>query len=373
MEAAAKTMKAVILSEFGQQLQVQEIPIPKPASGQVLIRMEASPINPSDLAFLHGHYHSKKKMPTTPGFEGSGYVVESGGGIMGWKLKGSRVAVAASDELTGCWAEYMIADANRCFPLDNSLTYEQGACTFVNPLTVMAMLEICNKKKFKAVVHGAAASALGRMMHRYFQTNGVTVINIVRRKEQVELLEKQGAKLVLNQSEEDFEEKLKKLSQEHNALCFFDPVGGEFTGKVLKNMPNNSVAYVYGALSGKGCVIDPIDLIFRGKKVKGFWLTKFLGEKGLLGKAKMMFSLKGLLKNSLATTVSKEFSLNEINEAVEFYKKNMSEGKVLIKPNKAVAELKEETKGSAETKDEKNENEKAKEVVEETKENENKE
>lgn len=339
---SATTMKAVFLSEFGKPLEIKEVPIPKPTSGQVLIKVEASPINPSDLSFLVGQYHSKKQLPTIPGFEGSGLVVENGGGIMGWKLKGSRVAVAASDEMTGCWAEYMIADVNRCFPLDNNLTYEQGSCTFVNPLTVMAMLEICNKKKYKAVIHGAGASSLGRMMEKYFENNGVKVINIVRRIEQVETLEKEGAKFVLNQNDEDFELKLKTLAEKNNATCFFDPVGGAITGKILKNMPNKSIAYIYGGLSGQDCEVGIKDLIFKEKKIKGFWLTKFLNEKSLIGKAKMMFSLKSLLKTSLRTVISKTFILDQINEALEFYEKNMSAGKVLIKPNQSAITLESE-------------------------------
>jgi len=328
------TMKAVILTEFGKPLEVKTVPIPIPGSGQVLIKMEATPINPSDLSFLAGHYGVKKTLPTSPGFEGSGLVVATGGGFMGWRIKGSRVAVASSEELSGCWAEYMVADATRCFPLDNTLTYEQGACTFVNPLTVLAMLDLCNKKKYRAVVHGASASALGRMMHRYFEANGVRVINVVRRPEQVTLLEQEGAKNILNQNDEDFEMKLQKLSQDLNATCFFDPVAGENTGKILRNLPNKSVAYVYGGLSGQGCLIDPKDLIFKEKKVKGFWLSKWLNEKSLLGKAKMLYGLKGLLRTSLSTKISKEFEMEQINEALEYYKKNMSEGKVLIKPGK---------------------------------------
>ena len=338
-KSVSKIMRSVILSEYTKKLEVKIIDIPRPASGQVLIKMEASPINPSDLAFLMGRYSSKKKLPTIAGFEGSGLVVENGGGIIGWNLTGKRVAVSGNDGFSGCWSEYMVADALKCLPLDNNLTYEQGACTFVNPLTVMAMLELCNKKKYKAVVHGASASALGRMMQRYFEANGVKVINIVRRKEQVELLEKEGAKVVLNQNDEDFDIKLQKISNELNALCFFDPVAGTLTGRVLKNMPENSVAYVYGGLAGEGCVIDPLELIFKGKKVKGFWLSKWLNDKSLLGKAKMLYNLKALLRTSLRTAISKEFALEDINEAVEYYQKNMSEGKVLIRPNKSKIEL----------------------------------
>lgn len=95
-------------------------------------------------------------------------------------------------------------------------------------------------------------------MVRYFQQNGVKVINIVRRQEQVEILQKEGAEIILNSSEEDYLTKLKGLAAEHKATIFLDAIAGAQTGEVLNHMPNNSIAYVYGALSMQAATISPI-------------------------------------------------------------------------------------------------------------------
>jgi len=124
----------------------------------VLIKVESAPINPSDLGFLRGSYSSGKKLPTTPGFEGSGTVVLNGGGIMGWALVGKKVAVAASGGEFGTYAEYCVADAASVISVPPELTFNEAACTFVNPLTVIAFCEIAKEHKVKFVVHSAAAS-----------------------------------------------------------------------------------------------------------------------------------------------------------------------------------------------------------------------
>ena len=101
---------------------------------------------------------------------------------MGWSLVNKRVAVASQTQW-GTFAEYCIANTKSVIPIPDNLTFNQAACTFVNPFTVIAMLEVVKDADVKAVVHTAAASSLGRMMVRYFQENGVKVINIVRRPE----------------------------------------------------------------------------------------------------------------------------------------------------------------------------------------------
>ena len=122
------------------------------------------------------------------GFEGAGIVVESGGGIMGWSLMGKKVAFAVELEGQGSYAQYALAKADECLPLEDSTTFEEGSMSLINPLTALAFLDILKSNKEKSVVITAAASALGRMMNRYFPKEGVEVINIVRRQEQVELL-----------------------------------------------------------------------------------------------------------------------------------------------------------------------------------------
>jgi NADPH:quinone reductase-like Zn-dependent oxidoreductase len=110
-------MRAVVLVESGANPSIAEIPVPQPGPGEVLVKMFASPINPSDLAFLAGGYGIKKEFPVVPGFEGSGTVVASGKGILPKLWLGKKVACAASPKYNGCWAEYMVTSAGSCVPL----------------------------------------------------------------------------------------------------------------------------------------------------------------------------------------------------------------------------------------------------------------
>lgn len=110
-----KGMQAVLLEENGGPLTLGQVPIPQPGPGQVLIRMAAAPINPSDLGFVKGSYGFQKGFPIVPGFEGSGTVVAAGSGLLPRLLVGKRVACSAA--LGGTWAEYLVASASSCFPL----------------------------------------------------------------------------------------------------------------------------------------------------------------------------------------------------------------------------------------------------------------
>src|SRR5262245_18222798 len=121
-------MRALVLERFGEPaevLDVKDVPKPTPKSGEVLVRMLASPINPSDLMMVRGVYSYLPKLPATPGFEGVGVVEQSGGGVIGWYQKGKRVAVASQQ--AGCWAEYVVILAKQAVPIPTSLPIEQAA------------------------------------------------------------------------------------------------------------------------------------------------------------------------------------------------------------------------------------------------------
>ena len=118
-------MQAILLQGKGKPLTVGQIPVPRPGRGQVLVRMAAAPINPSDLGFLKGGYGFQKPFPVVPGFEGSGIVVGAGPGVLPRLFVGRRVVCSAQQG--GSWAEYLVASASQCFPLDRKLSLEQGA------------------------------------------------------------------------------------------------------------------------------------------------------------------------------------------------------------------------------------------------------
>jgi len=343
------TMKAVqLIDGYGEEnLKVVEVPIPKPRSGQVLIKVDSSPINPSDIAFVKGVYGVRKPLPTIPGFEGSGKVVATGGGFMSWGLMGKNVAFVTNNKLDGAWAEYVVTDAMTCVKTgDNDV--EAASCSFVNPLTVLAFLDVIKTGGHKAVIHTAAASSLGKMLVRMMQDQGIPLINVVRRQEQVDMLKELGAEHVLNQTDEDFCKQLAALSKELDATICFDAVCGDLLGQIFNNMPKNGIIYVYGQLSMKGGAgISGGDLISKNKKIHGFWLTVYLKNKGIWSKMGLISTVQKLLGSTLSTTIANRFDLGHVPEAFYYYKKHMSAGKVLIKPwmlPEAESENKEENK-----------------------------
>jgi len=318
-----------------RSLEVAEKPVPEPGPGQVLVKMAAAPCNPSDLLFLSGQYGVKKPYPAVPGWEGAGTVVKSGGGALAWWLQGKRVACGGQTDLDGTWAEYYIADAKSCVPLHDAVSFEQGATLLINPLTAVGMMEEAVKGKHRAIIQNAALSQVGRLLRKLAEMEGVPIIDIVRRDEQVKQLEKEGAKHVLNSSDDSFAESLKTLAQDLEATIAFDAVGGETTGTLLNAMPEHSSIYVYGALAGKACGgVSPLSLIFQDKSVKGFWLTKWIKESGALGTYMATRKVQQLMgSGTFHTTISKTVGPDSWIEALLEYSQSMSSGKVILAYN----------------------------------------
>ena len=210
-------MTAVVLDSYSgvEGLRVERRPVPRPGKNEVLVKVAAASINPSDLTFLEGLYGFKKPTPVVPGFEGSGTVVAAGGGMMGGYLNGKRVACISQDKGDGTWAEYMVTSSGYALPLDKSVSLEQGALSVVNPLTAMAFFTIVKEGGHKAIVHTAAAGALGQMVNRLGIREEFQVINVVRRDSQGELLKGQGATIVLNSSEANFDEQLTDVCHQY--------------------------------------------------------------------------------------------------------------------------------------------------------------
>jgi len=328
------TMLAAELGEYSENPQIHTThkPVPTPEAGQVLVRIAASPINPSDLAFLRGQYGFKKKLPVIPGFEAGGTVVASGGGWFANYLKGKRVACAASVTGDGTWAEYMVTEARNCLPLKKHLGEEQGSMALINPMTAWAMLDIASSSKAKAIVQNAAAGALGRMIHRLAKKRGMQVINIVRKPEQVEQLKADGAEIVLNQNDGRFERELLVQSKKLGASIAYDAVGGEMTGSLARSLPPGSRIVVYGGLSGEECRFHPGALIFMNQKVEGFWLSTWLGEQKPWSLLRTSGKVQDLIGEELRSEVQSRHTLSEVGQALEEYANNMSGGKVLITP-----------------------------------------
>ena len=316
-----------------ESLAVVEKSVPRPRAGEVLVRISASPVNPSDLAFLQGLYGVKKDLPVVPGFEASGRVMEAGGGFLARALVGKRVACAAPTDGDGTWAEYMVTQASLCIPLIKEITDEQGASAIVNPLSAWAMMNMAKQARARAVVQTAAASALGQMIEGLGRRFNIPVINIVRRAEQVDLLRSKGAQHVLDSSALDFDERLRERCVELDATMGFDAVAGELTGRILIAMQGGARVIVYGALSGEGCLVDPRSLIFEGKRVEGFWLSKWLRSQNIIKMLRTTRRVQKLLASDLRTEIRARLSLEEASEGIRQYTEHMTGGKILFIPS----------------------------------------
>lgn len=333
-------MRAVQLRAYDgrpESVTVVELPVPRPGPGQVLIRVAASPINPSDLMFIRGLYGFKKPLPAIPGFEGSGTVVGAGSGTMPRFLKGRRVACAAADPniAGGMWAEYLVTSAQLCVPLSKQVDMEQGATMLVNPLTAWALMEEARLGRHPAVVQTAAASALSRMVVRLGQKFSIPTINVVRRADQVELLRKMGAEHVLNSSDPGFDAGLGDLCHRLGASIGFDAVAGEMSARVLRGQPRGSRLLVYGALSLEASQIDPASLIFEGKRVEGFWLSAWLRQRNMLSQLRVTRHVQQMLAGDLKTEIQARLPLEEAARGLEQYASNMTGGKILLLPLRA--------------------------------------
>lgn len=317
-----------------QCLHITEKPTPRPGPGQVLVRMEVSPCNPSDMVFMQGLYGVKKPLPTVPGWEGAGTVVASGGGIMANWLKGKRVACGGQTQFDGTWAEYYVADTSGCVPLRKGISFEQGASLIINPLTAWALVETARKYGHRGIVQTAAASQLGRMVLRLANDSRIPLINIVRRKEQEDILKTLGAESVINSESENFEDQLREECHRVKATIGFDAISGEMTGKVLNAMPERSTMIVYGVLSYAPCGgIDGGELIFGQKRIQGFWLTDWVRKAGLFRILKASGQIqKRIADGSFVTKVRQKLRFEDVPKGLVEYQKEMTAGKLLILP-----------------------------------------
>ncbi len=297
-------IQAVLLSGPGVAPIIAPLPMPQPGPGQVLVKMAYSPINPSDLAFLAGTYGLKKPYPVVPGLEGSGEVVAAGKGLLPRLWLGRRVACASSPRLNGTWATHMVTEAARCVPLQQGISLQQGAMMFVNPLTVLAFMEMIRHEKHQAIIHTAAASSLGRMLLRSCLTKGIDIICVVRKQAQVDDLAQLGAKHIINTADPSCWEQLQAKAKALKATLALDAVGGPMPAQLLDALQPRGKVVIYGRLSHESA--SPPDLtqfIFSHKQISGFWLTHWLAEQSFVKSILLTRKVQTLLQTDLQSNL----------------------------------------------------------------------
>jgi len=180
-------MNAIVLNKRGQY-GYGTMPIPTPGPGQILVKLEACTINPSDLFMMQGQYNIKHTYPFVPGWEGSGQVVAAGPGTLTQWYLGKRVACMKQLEVIeykfgGSFADYMVTDIKSVIPLPDDVDFEQGASFFINPMTALGMLKRAKKLGADSIILTAGSSQIGRMIIRLCPSYGITPIVTVRRSE----------------------------------------------------------------------------------------------------------------------------------------------------------------------------------------------
>jgi NADPH:quinone reductase len=327
-----ENMQAVHLEKPGGPLSVRTVPVPRPGKGEVLVKISAAPVNPSDLARINSITDEKDSARFIPGIEGCGTVVAAGHGILGRLWSGKRVACSAASPESGTWAEYLVTSASYCFPIPRTLSDEQGSMLLVNPMTAVAFFDIILHEKHKAIINSAAAGALGGMIRVLGRKYNIAVINVVRKESQVNMLLSNGAEYVLNSSDENFAVSLRTLANELGATLALDPVTGSYTQLLLDILPYGSTVLVYGNLEGEGQGTSYRPLVMENKKIHGFYLGNWMKDNGMLKTIRNLIRVRQLLKNDFRITVQNRFPLDKSQLAIDTYLSNMTGGKVLLVP-----------------------------------------
>ena len=355
------------------ELSLQEVPLVAPAPGEVLIRVEAAPINPSDLGQLFGAADmdtvrqsgtasrpvvtatvppsifpalgARVNLPMGAGNEGAGVVVAAGASPEARALLGRTVATFAGE----MYAQFRSVPAAQCMPLPDGLTAREGAACFVNPLTALGMVETMRREGHSALVHTAAASNLGQMLNRICIEDGIGLVNIVRSPAQERLLRSQGAKHVCNSASPTFTAELTEAIAVAGATIAFDAIGGgSLCGQILAVMENvlarNSGGYsLYGTLANKQVYIygglDPSPTVLRRNyganwSVSAWLLPVFLQKAGPETLPRLQRRVAAGLKTTFASQYAKEVSLAGALQATEIavYGRRATGEKYLINP-----------------------------------------
>lgn len=349
-QAIPATMRRIVLTKPNADItqatiSVEEVSVPVPRSGQVLVKVIAAPVNPSDYgewSNMDNVDPSKEYQPRPIGKEGSGIVVASGGGIYANSIVGYKVGFITNVKGQGSYQEYTLVNAlSGIFPLPNTVKVEDAASHFVNPYTACGFLDIVKSRHASTgdgkgkpgLVHTAAASQLGQMLVKLCKQEDVNLINVVRREEQAALLREIGAEHIIITSVVGWEQQLSTLINELNVHMAFDAVAGDMSGKLLDLLPQKGLLTVYGKLSSEGCSgIQPLDLIYRQKKLEGFYLGSWVQSDMLYQRLRTATALvhTGLVEDGWASSQFADCTIDEMwPEFVKMWKESGFTGKKL--------------------------------------------
>ncbi|HEV2705767.1 MAG TPA: zinc-dependent alcohol dehydrogenase family protein [Pyrinomonadaceae bacterium] len=324
-------MKSVKFYEFGnpsEVLRVEETAQPEVGAHQVLVKMRARPINPSDLLTVRGLYGVLPPLPATPGLEGMGEVAAVGEGV-GHLRPGQRVIPLG---IAGTWQEYIIAPSVQLIPVPDSISDQTAAQFVVNPLTAWIMtVEELSLERGEWLLQTAAGSTLGRVVLQIARLRGFKTINVVRRREQGEELKALGADEVICTDEESIVERVREITGDAGVKKAIDAVGGESGAEALLSLGRGGVMLAYGLLSGHPTPVDVGRMIFNSTTLRGFWLGDWMrsapAERQQSVTSEM---LRSMAASEIVPPVEAEYQLTDVLAAVAHSERTGRSGKVLL-------------------------------------------
>ncbi len=366
-------LRSLVKADNTLELSLHEYAMPQPGPDEVIVRVEATPLNPSDLALLLGPADigslrvsggpdrpvvtadipdmftkmvaARRGQSLPAGSEGAGTVIAAGSSDAAQALLGKTVGMAGGE----MYARYRLVNARACLPLPAGTTAIDGASCFVNPMTVLGMVETMHAEGHKALVHTAAASNLGQMLNRVCQEDGIELVNIVRTAEQAELLKHLGAQYVCNSSSDDFTAELTAALAATGATLAYDATGGgRLASKILTCMEAVAASamteynrygsdvykqvYVYGFLDRNPTTLN-INYGFSWG-MGGWLLTHFLQKASLPKMLAMRARVASGLRTTFASHYSREISLLEALSVpvITAYARQATGEKYLIRP-----------------------------------------
>jgi len=370
-------LRSTVSSDGKLTLDLAKIDVPELKSEEVLVRVDASPINPSDLGLLFGMADMSTAKQTgdaaSPvitadvppnilkglkarldqslpvGNEGGGVVVAAGESELAQSLLGKTVGILGG----AMYTQFRALKAKQCLAMPDGTTGAEAASCFVNPLTALGMTETMKAEGHKALVHTAAASNLGQMLNKICLADGIELVNIVRKQAQVDTLKALGAKHVCNTSDDDFMDQLTNALAETGATVAFDATGGgPLAGQILTAMERaanmtakeysrygsttHKQVYIYGGLDRRPTEFNRNFGMAWG--VGGWLLTPFLQEIGFEKAEALRQRVANEIKTTFASSYTAEVSLAEALslDAVATYGKQATGEKYLINPNKGL-------------------------------------
>lgn len=363
----------LITSADQLEMSLKEVKVPTPKAHEVIVRIEAAPINPSDMWPMFGpanlekaSYDKAKKQLTAPlhlgmlsrvksridqtlpiGNEGAGTVVAAGEHPAAQAMLGKTVAVLSG----ATYAEYCCVPMQACIVHHAGTTAKDAASSFVNPLTALGMVETMRMEGHSALVHTAAASALGQMLNKICVAQGINLVNIVRNQQQADILQKIGAKYICDSSTADFKQKLVQAIDETGATLAFDAIGGgELVSQILTAMEYvgskdatgfntygsaaNKQVYIYGGLDFSPTVLNRAYGMTWG--IGGWLLMRFLGKLKPERVAELHKQVADEILTTFATTFTDELSFEQAMTPaiIKQYNAKKTGEKFLLNPSK---------------------------------------